>query len=305
MRRISSLTGMATIILLLGLLSMSYICCCLAFSTQQHPVSRSVRIAFHPNPFSPTMTAAATLPSLSLPRMTRATIALNLNNPGSIVGASNQVLAFLKQENTIHAFSVALGFGILCGYHFNLYLQERQKKSTWRSVQTETRERWSRYVRETEGWLYAIQTLRNAITAMTFLSTTVLTLLTVITGRLWEVIQRSPKNSVLFAQFALTAGLMLSSAYQFLQSARLMTHAGFMFPVERKGKTKVDRVMRKSQHAQWLGLRFLYSSFVPSSWIVGGPFVFLVTSVLMGLFFRKIDKVPAGLDSDPIYEYEI
>ena len=224
---------------------------------------------------------------------------MNLNNPiGGIVG--DNVLAFLKQESTINAFSVALGFGILCGYHFNLYLQERQKKSTWRSCLTVTRERWSQYVRETEQWLYAIQTLRNAITAMTFLSTTVLTLLTVITGQLWGVIQRTPKNSVLFAQFALTAGLMMSSAYQFLQSARLMTHAGFMFPVERKGKTKVDRVMRKSQHAQWLGLRFLYLSFVPGSWIVGGPFVFLVASVLLSLAFRIIDQVPEGLDSDPL-----
>ena len=205
------------------------------------------------------------------------------------------------------AISVATAFVILCGYHFQIILREKAGKKTWRSVQADTRERWSRYVRETEGWLYAIQTMRNAITSMTFLATTVLSLLTVISGRLWEVIRNldPTKSSVnrrglWIVQFAVVASCMLTSAYHFLQSARLMTHAGFMFPVERKGTTKVDSILRKSQNAQWLGLRWLYISLGVISWIVGGANVFLVAAVLLCIFFVSIDKVPEGLGSDQL-----
>lgn len=149
---------------------------------------------------------------------------------------------------------------------------------------------------------YAIQTLRNAITANTFLSTTVLSLLTLITGRLWEIIRNmdggSSSRQYMVTQVTVVAACMLASAYHFLQSARLMTHAGFMFPVEGKGSTKVDRIMRKSQNAQWLGLRLLYVSLGVTSWIVGGPRVFLVCSILLSLFFSSIDQVPAGVDDE-------
>jgi hypothetical protein len=149
---------------------------------------------------------------------------------------------------------------------------------------------------------YAIQTLRNAITANTFLSTTVLSLLTVIAGRLWEIIRNmdggSSSRKYMVTQFAVVASCMLASAYHFLQSARFMTHAGFMFPVEAKGSTKVDRIMRKSQNAQWVGLRLLYVSVGVISWVVGGPRVFLVCSVLLSLFFSSIDQVPEGVDDD-------
>jgi uncharacterized membrane protein len=235
---------------------------------------------------------------------------LALNHLSS--GAGSTILSSfqLPTQETINVASVAIGFGILCGYHVKLIFQEKQGGKTWRSVQADMREKWSQYVRETEGWLYAIQTMRNAITSMTFLSTTVLSLLTVITGRLWEVIRScnhprgdpSGQKLLLMAQFAIVASCMLTSAYQFLQSARLMTHAGFMFPVERKGTTKVDRVMRKSQNAQWMGLRWLYLSLGVISWIVGGPQVFLAAAVLLSIFFRNIDKVPKGLDSDQVYE---
>jgi uncharacterized membrane protein len=194
---------------------------------------------------------------------------------------------------------VALGGGILCLYHLRLYWKESTGQNTWRSAQADTREEWAKFVRDSEGWLYAIQTLRNAITAQTFLATTVLTLLTVITGRLWEILRTmdagSASKQYLIAQFGMVAACMLTSAYQFLQSARLMTHAGFMFPVE-PTTTKVDRMMRKSEHAQWLGLRCLYLSAGLMSWVVGGPKVFFVTSVLLTMFCRKIDMVPESME---------
>lgn len=128
-----------------------------------------------------------------------------------------------------------------------------------------------------------------------------LSLLTVITGRLWEIIRNMDGGSsrqYMVTQVTVVAACMLASAYHFLQSARFMTHAGFMFPVEDKGSTKVDRIMRKSQNAQWLGLRLLYVSLGVISWVVAGPRVFLAVSVLLSLFFSSIDRVPEGVDVD-------
>mmetsp|Transcript_18460 Transcript_18460/g.42260 ORF Transcript_18460/g.42260 Transcript_18460/m.42260 type:complete len:317 (-) Transcript_18460:99-1049(-) len=216
-------------------------------------------------------------------------------------GYIDRQLAIMGTKNVISAVASVC---VLCGYHLRLVMRERSGDKTWRTVQADIRERWSQYVRKTEGWLYAIQTMRNAITSMTFLSTTVLSLLTVITGRFWEVMRtvdpicKNGQRRILVLQFISIATCMVTSAYSFLQSARLMTHAGFMFPVEKRGSTKVDRVMRKSQNAQWTGLRLLYISMGLISWVIGGSKVFLVSSVLLCLFFEKIDKVPEGLNSD-------
>ena len=47
---------------------------------------------------------------------------------------------------------------ILGSYHINLYRREKNSTiKTWRQYQADTREYWSRHVRDTEGWLYAIQ----------------------------------------------------------------------------------------------------------------------------------------------------
>jgi hypothetical protein len=198
-------------------------------------------------------------------------------------------------------FAIFCGALFLVGYHFSLFRKEQRGERTWRSAQADVRERWSIYVRENEQWLYAIQTLRNAITAQTFLSTTVLSLLTVIGGRLWDIIRNlgeiNSEKKYLVTQFTLVTLSMLTSAYHFLQSARLMTHAGFMFPVD-PNKTKVDNIMRKTQNAQWLGLRFLYISVGVISWVVGGPGAFFISSLLLTLFFRKIDRVPEEIDDD-------
>jgi len=181
---------------------------------------------------------------------------------------------------------------LIVGYHLHLFQKEQSGKRTWRSAQADTREAWAQFVRQDQARLYAIQTLRNAITAQTFLATTVLTLLTVIGGRLWGA-GGNPYPYQL--QFALFAATMLSSAYHFLQSARLMTHAGFMFPVTPK-TTKVDRIMRKSENSQWLGLRCLYVSGGLLAWIIGGPRIYLGASMLLTLFFYRIDKGPEGID---------
>merc|ERR1712129_558747 len=127
---------------------------------------------------------------------------------------------------------------------------------------------WARHVRETEGWLYAIQSMRNAMTAQTFLASTVLSLLTLITGRIWDILRTASnqwERRLLTVQLSSISLTMLLSSYQFLQGVRLMTHAGFMFPVVKD--TSVDNMMRKTQNCQWLGLRWMYISLAPISWV--------------------------------------
>jgi len=216
--------------------------------------------------------------------------------------SSDMVRQVSLSPGAVDVVAILGGCALLAAYHVQLYRKEiRGTSRTWRSTQADNRERWSVFVRESEGWLYAIQTLRNAITCQTFLSTTVLTLLTVITGRLWEIIRKMDagcgQRKYLVAQLTMVASCMLTSAYHFLQSARLMTHAGFMFPVDPK-TTKVDQIMRKTQTSQWLGLRWLYLSAGMISWVVGGPKVFFLSSSLLTIFFKQIDKVPEGVAED-------
>ncbi len=203
----------------------------------------------------------------------------------------------------LNAILVISSIAILVGYHLNLFRKEFKSENssgaskTWRQYQADTREDWARYVRETEGWLYAIQSLRNAITAQTFLATTVLSLLTLITGRIWDILRlasNTTERRLLTVQLTSIAMTMLVSAYQFLQGVRLMTHAGFMFPVK-KNDTKVDNIMRQTQNCQWLGLRWMYVSLGPIAWVVGGSRAFFIAAVTLLQFFRSIDKKPEGL----------
>lgn len=203
----------------------------------------------------------------------------------------------------LNAVLVTSSITILVGYHLNLFKKEFKSENsnsttkTWRQYQADTREEWSRHVRDTDGWLYAIQSLRNAITAQTFLATTVLSLLTLITGRVWDILRATTvqdERRLLTIQLVSIAMTMLFSAYQFLQGVRLMTHAGFMFPVK-KNSTKVDNIMRQTQNCQWMGLRWMYISLAPITWTVGGSRAFFVASLLLLQFFRTIDKEPEGL----------
>lgn len=193
---------------------------------------------------------------------------------------------------------VSSAVAVLSGYHINLFQLERKSDTrTWRQYQADTREEWARHVRETEGWLYAIQSLRNAMTAQTFLASTVLSLLTLITGRLWDILRKASnrwERRLLTVQLASISMTMLFSSYQFLQGVRLMTHAGFMFPVNSQN-TKVDAVMRKTENCQWLGMRSMYISAAPIAWAVGGSRAFFGVSILLFLFFRRIDEKPEGL----------
>lgn len=192
---------------------------------------------------------------------------------------------------------------LLASYHLNLFRIEFERENfnvgskTWRQYQASVREDWSRYVRQSESWLYAIQSLRNAITAQTFLATTVLSLLTLITGRVWDILRSTTvkfERRLLTIQLSSIAITMLLSAYQFLQGVRLMTHAGFMFPVKKNG-TKIDKIMRQSQNCQWLGLRWMYISLGPIFWVVGGSRAFFAATLVLLIFFRSIDKEPEGM----------
>eukprot|EP00559_Dactyliosolen_fragilissimus_P004875 CAMPEP_0184867956 /NCGR_PEP_ID=MMETSP0580-20130426/28522_1 /TAXON_ID=1118495 /ORGANISM="Dactyliosolen fragilissimus" /LENGTH=145 /DNA_ID=CAMNT_0027368527 /DNA_START=680 /DNA_END=1117 /DNA_ORIENTATION=- len=126
-------------------------------------------------------------------------------------------------------------------------------------------------------------------------------------------------NGKMAVQLASIASSMLASAYQFLQSARLMTHAGFMFPVvgeksrgivdseKKDGREEslycgsssplsVISIMRKAQSAQWLGLRWLYISISILCWTICGEIGFLLSSFALVQFFLRIDQVPPGAE---------
>ena len=144
--------------------------------------------------------------------------------------------------------------------------------------------------------------------AQQFLATTVLSLLTLILGKMWDILRSESdiwRRRLLTVQLASISMTMLFSSYQFLQGVRLMTHAGFMFPVK-TSNNKVDNIMRKTQNCQWLGLRWMYLSIAPIAWVVGGSRTFFLISCLLFKFFSGIDQQPKGTKStDVVYtKYE-
>ena len=74
----------------------------------------------------------------------------------------------------------------------------------------------------------------------------------------------------------------------------LKTHVGFIFPVKPEDTT-ADGLMRATQNCQWLGLRLLYVSLAPISWVIGGSRAFFTVSCLLLQFFRSIDRKPESL----------
>ena len=107
----------------------------------------------------------------------------------------------------------------------------------------------------------------------------------------------------------------------FLQSARAMTHAGFMFPVAADPDAgevpptkispealaaggwrpnaiyalrprSIEVTMAKSETAQWAGLRFLYLAITGVVWICGGEIAFFVATLAMRRFLAGIDRPP-------------
>lgn len=168
---------------------------------------------------------------------------------GSMLASVPTAAALFCARPSLRLAAVCAGASLHVVYHVQLGRREKEGVPSWRTEQALTRVRWAGFVLDTKGWLYAVQTLRNAITANTFLASTQISLFTLIIGFLWQSSQ-SPgalaarvaaqeASSVmlawapaqvalvrLFAQFGTVATFLLCSAYQFLQSARLMTHAG-------------------------------------------------------------------------------
>lgn len=210
--------------------------------------------------------------------------------------------------------ALSLGIAKLHFYHSNLSRKEKKGGQTWRSTLSNSRKQWTKFVFESQGWLYAVQTMRNAITANTFLASTSLSLFTVLIGHMLQHKgEVSGMNRLLyFLQFSPVALLLLCSAFNFSQSARLMTHAGFMFPVAEgcgedgcKTPTEtepfkphpvtvetLESVLVKSEFLQWYGLRYLYLSACFVLWPLAGEWAFFAAANVFLLFFRSIDKPP-------------
>lgn len=81
-------------------------------------------------------------------RKSSSSSSLAMTSASSLVPSSG-----LASKVMVDIVSVVAGFGILCGYHLLLAVKERRGIKTWRSAQADTREKWSQFVRKTEGWL--------------------------------------------------------------------------------------------------------------------------------------------------------
>ena len=204
------------------------------------------------------------------------------------------------------AAALALAVATQARYHIVLAARERGGAVSWKATQAEARRRWTRHVFATEGWLYAVQTLRNGISANTFLASTVLTLFTLSCG---SFLGAAParRSRVALAQIGAAGVCLLSSAYAFSQSARLMTHAGFMFPVAADcggeacgvddaalARDVVERVVVRSHKLQWVGWRALYLSAAVGAWVLGGEGAALAASLALAAFFAREDRCPTG-----------
>jgi hypothetical protein len=166
--------------------------------------------------------------------------------------------------------------------------RERRGADSWRKTQAAARVDWCRHVFATEGWLYAVQTLRNGITANTFQASTVLTLGGLSVGRLKQASH---------VQVASVVCCLVASAYTFSQSARLMLHAGFWFPVaagDPQQRAAVEKIMVRSHRLQWMGWRWLYHVAWPVAWLAGGPAASLGASLALTLFFAREDRAPVA-----------
>jgi len=236
--------------------------------------------------------------------------ALLLSTPATLTTVSLSPLPALAAAGAARGTAATLGVGILAAYHRRLLTNE-VRCPTWRSTQSATRKRWALHVSSTKGYLYAIQTLRNAITANTFMASTVISLFTLTVGFFYSILQREFQWDTL-VRFVSVAILLLCSAYSFAQSARAMTHSGFMFaaiqgvegqpppspelPLMRA--ESVGLLMAKSETSQWAGLRFLSLAAAAVVWVLGGEWCFLGASVALRLWFPSADQPPplVGMD---------
>jgi len=203
-----------------------------------------------------------------------------------------------KTVYTLKLGAAAVSAASMARYHYNLEMKPPEE--TWKGSQAEIRSKWAKHVFDNEEWLYAIQTLRNAITSNTFYASTVLSLFALGAGRAFQAVQtmrtvHDPKSHFMRGSFESLQGyrvatlllLLLGSAYKFAQAARTMTHAGFMFPTA--PLPLLQKMMRKSENSQWGGLRYLYLSMGGVVWVIWGDLPFAVALFLLRRFFIKID----------------
>mmetsp|Transcript_68383 Transcript_68383/g.154683 ORF Transcript_68383/g.154683 Transcript_68383/m.154683 type:complete len:251 (-) Transcript_68383:369-1121(-) len=195
--------------------------------------------------------------------------------------------------------SAVIGGGVnLFLYHRNLAVKEEKGIKTWRKTLGDARRAWAQHVFEEKAWLYAIQALRNAITANTCLASLVLSLFTLLVGFVLS-------NRHYLVEFSPVVFLLLASAYKFSQSARIMNHAGFLFPVGSSedgaliSKGSVETLMMKSEYQQWLGLRYLYTATAFLLWPLVGEWAFLIGTFVFNKFFSVIDRPPGAA---PVFE---
>ena len=91
-------------------------------------------------------------------RSTRASSSSSMFMLPSLPAAATAVAGCVRSRCSIDAAAVVASVLLLIAYHVQLLRGEKTgERPTWRSVQADTREQWSRYVRHTENWLYAVQ----------------------------------------------------------------------------------------------------------------------------------------------------
>ena len=186
------------------------------------------------------------------------------------------------------AATVAAGAANLAFYQLQMSRRERRGADSWRKTQAAARVDWCRHVFATEGWLYAVQTLRNGITANTFQAATVLTLGGLSVGQLKQASH---------VQVASVVCCLVASAYTFSQIAPLILHASFCFPVaavDPQQRAAVEKIMVRSHRLQWMGWRWLYHVAWPVAWLAGGRAGSLGASLALTLFFAREDRAPVA-----------
>ena len=81
-------------------------------------------------------------------------------------------VATRREAYVPHQAVTVAGAANLAFYQLQMSRRERRGADSWRKTQAAARVDWCRHVFATEGWLYAVQTLRNGITTNTFLAST-------------------------------------------------------------------------------------------------------------------------------------
>ncbi len=210
-----------------------------------------------------------------------------------------QPLIRMVESPAARTVAVIVGVVVHIAYHASLIRREKLGLPTWRTAQARTRLRWASLACSTTDPHYAMECLHNAIIASTFLASTMVTLFTFTLGFLAQKVWGNGASRLVVPMSAFSA-LVVCSAYHFLQSARLCTHAGFMFPVASSTAepdafvtpATVERIMARSEGGQWGGLRFLYLAANSAVWVVAGEHAFLASCLAFVLFFSRIDKAP-------------